>query len=136
MVVGLSQRLNATRQISHTSQVAQKHYLEVTEEHFEQAMTARAANRAGNSVKTCHHDDATETSTAHEEESSAANALQNSVETGCEALQGSVQSIDVKPLPATKNSFLQVYAESCQMDDIGLEPTTSTMSTWRSNQLS
>ena len=100
--------------IGNSPQIAQKHYLKVTEEHFEQAMTTCAANRAANSVKTCHDGDATETSVAKDEESGAANALHNSVETGCKALQGSVQPIDVKPLPATKNSFLQVYAESCQ----------------------
>ena len=100
--------------LGNSPQVAQKHYLKVTEEHFELAMTTRAANGAANSVKTCHEVTIIDDSSAKDEESGAANALHNGVETGCKALQTTEQAVDVKPLPATKNSFLQVYAESCE----------------------
>lgn len=73
--------------LGNSAQVAQKHYLKVTAEHFEQAVGGWK---------------------------SAANALQQNAAQGCKALKTSEQAIAVTRSPATRNSFPQVYAESCE----------------------
>jgi integrase len=88
--------------IGNTKAIAAKHYLQVTEDHFEQAQ----------------HNPTQYSAVYSGVESQADNSAHE------------------------KSPLLQGPAVDCQstrdglMDDIGLEPTTSTMSTWRSSQLS
>ena len=96
--------------LGNSPQVAQKHYLKVTDDHFEQAsrLTPQLTPDSSGQMET-----------------PAGNAT-DTIGEKTSVLQSRPTKTELPRLPRQPRS----------MDDIGLEQTTSTMSTWRSNQLS
>ena len=96
--------------LGNSPQVAQKHYLKVTDDHFEQAsrLTQQLTPDSSGQMET-----------------PAGNAT-DTIGEKTSVLQSRPTKTELPRLPRQPRS----------MDDIGLEQTTSTMSTWRSNQLS
>ena len=91
--------------------VARKHYLQVTEDHFAEAVKAGAEPGAGAVQNQVQHTTADDGDESQSEKKTPAIA-------------------GVTPNLAKSRDRLG----SVLMDDTGLEPVTSTMSTWRSNQ--